>query len=282
VNQGPEGTPRELVAQEGPWPFTTRWTFRHADGSVRVHASRTHRKGLVAAPGHARRQWWHCLWRPNDLNWWIGVVFALGSLLFALGSLLSLAPVLLKALSLDAAIINPIFFAGSIPFTTAAYLQLFQAANAGEPGMPRLSGHRVWLGWRPRSVGWLSCALQFVGTLLFNANTLDALLPGLDWLQQDLDIWVPDAAGSMLFLASGYLAFIETGHGYWTWEPRELSWWITAANLFGCVAFMISAVFALVLPQPHALHATMISVAFTLLGALGFLVGSLLLLPEAD
>ena len=37
-----------------------------------------------------------------------------------------------KIWSLDAAQINAIFFAGSIPFTTAGYLQLYQAANADE------------------------------------------------------------------------------------------------------------------------------------------------------
>jgi hypothetical protein len=83
-----------------------------------------------------------------------------------------------------------------------------------------------------------------LGTLLFNANTFDAMLPGLGWLQQDLAVWIPDFVGSILFLASGYLAFGETCHTYWAWKPQSLSWWITFTNLFGCVAFMISAFFA--------------------------------------
>jgi hypothetical protein len=62
---------------------------------------------------------------PRRLNWWIGVVFALGSTLFALGGVLSLAPDLARTWSLDSVTINAIFFAGSIPFTSAAYLQLF-------------------------------------------------------------------------------------------------------------------------------------------------------------
>jgi len=44
---------------------------------------------------------------------------------------------------------------------------------------------------------------------------------------------------------------------------------------------MVSAVFAIALPGgPHSEAAT-ISVLFTLLGAVGFLFGSLLMLPEA-
>jgi hypothetical protein len=219
---------------------------------------------------------------PWQLNWWIGVVFALGSTLFAVGSVLTLAPDLARTWSLDSVTINAIFFAGSIPFTTAAYLQLFQAANATDfanhdkPASPR----RTWFGWRPRDVGWLSSALQFAGTLLFNVSTFDAMLPGLNWLQQDRAVWLPDFLGSILFLVSGYLAFIETCHAHWAWNPRSLSWWITFANLLGCVAFMISAVFAFVPPQPPELDAAGISVTFTLLGAIGFLVGSMLMVPE--
>ena len=61
-------------------------------------------------------------------------IFAVGSLLFAVASVLSLWPQLAAMCSLNSTAINAIFFAGSIPFTTAGYLQLFQAANAGEFG----------------------------------------------------------------------------------------------------------------------------------------------------
>ena len=139
---------------------------------------------------------------------------------------------------------------GSIPFTIAAYLQLFQAANAGEfqPGATPLPSRFTLLGWRPHDIGWLSCALQFIGTILFNFNTFDAMLPSLNWFQQDVLIWAPNMIGSILFLASGYLAFIETCHGHWAWKPASISWWVVLINLLGCVGFMISAMLAIVLP----------------------------------
>jgi hypothetical protein len=136
-------------------------------------------------------------------------------------------------------------------------------------------------GWRPQDIGWLSSALQFVGTILFNINTLDAMLPSLDWLQQDLEIWAPDFIGSILFLASGYLAFIETSHAHWAWKPKSISWWVVFINLLGCVAFMISAVLAVVLPGATITSMVTLSIVFTLIGAIGFLVGSLLMLPES-
>ncbi|MDJ0573594.1 MAG: hypothetical protein QNJ65_00325 [Xenococcaceae cyanobacterium MO_234.B1] len=119
-----------------------------------------------------------------------------------------------------------------------------------------------------------------MGTVLFNVNTFDAMLPNLGWLQQDLLIWTPNVFGSILFLISGYLAFIETCHLHWAWKPASISWWVTFVNLLGCVGFMLSAVFAFVPPRVPSFDAVTISVTFTLIGAIGFLIGSLLMLPE--
>jgi len=266
--------------------FVTKRIYRLPDGSKIVWQSRHHRKGLQTPKSRQlktvetvlRRS----LWMPRQLNWWIGAIFAIGSLLFMLGSIFSLSPALAQLASLNTTTVNSIFFAGSIPFTTAAYLQLFQAANAGEfsPERPQKPRRIVWFGWCPRDIGWLSCALQFPGTVLFNFNTFDTMLPNLNWLQQDFAVWTPDFVGSILFLASGYLAFMETCHRYWAWKPRSLSWWVTFANLLGCIGFMISAFFSFVPPGTPDADAVMLSLVFTLLGALGFFVGSLLMWPE--
>jgi hypothetical protein len=288
---------RELICLEtaGPGGFVT-WKFYQSSGGVAlVWSSRHHRKGLApparTASDHCAEveaiasTTLSCLWMPRRLNWWIGIVFAVGSLLFALGSVLCLWPALAADGSLDSEAINAIFFAGSIPFTLAAYLQLFQAANT--PEFPRestpASGRKLLIGWRPHDIGWLSAALQFVGTLLFNLNTFDAMIPSLTWFQQDLTIWVPNVIGSILFLVSGYLAFIETCHAWWRWELAQVSWWVTFINLLGCAGFMSSAVFAFVLPQPisiFGLDAVTLSIAFTLQGAVCFFLGAGLLLPE--
>ena len=270
----------------GPRPFTTRRVFQRPDGSLAEWHSRHHRKGLIlqeAARAEAiSRILLRCLWMPWKLNWWIGVVFALGSLLFAAASLLSLDPVLAARLSLETVSINAIYFAGSIPFTMAAYLQLFQAANV-TPFLisnAEASGRMRIFGWKPGDAGWLSCALQFVGTILFNFNTFDAMIPSLSWFEEDLVVWAPNIIGSILFLASGYLAFIEACHAYWGWQPRSISWWVVFINLLGCVGFLVSALFSISLPGPSDTTMLTQAVAFTLQGAVCFLVGSLLMLPE--
>jgi len=274
------------VEATGPGPFITRRIYRLRDRRRRIWQSREHRKKLARAEAIKLLSFgtlvFRCLWNPRQLNWWIGVIFALGATLFLVGSVLFLTPALARDWSLDTSSINAIFFAGSIPFTIAAYLQLFQAANAddftAEGGTP--TGETVFFGWQPMNIGWLSCALLFAGTLLFNLNTFDAMLPNLNWLQEDLVIWAPNFLGSVLFLASGHLAFAEAGNSFLSWHPDGISWWVTFVNLFGCLAFMISAFFGFVPPSPFAFDAASISVLFTAIGAVGFLAGSLLMLPE--
>jgi hypothetical protein len=268
-----EGTITGSAREEsGPWPFITRRLLQLENGSEELWRSRHHRKGLPLAWQQDLKSW-QWLWMPGELNWWIGTVFAVGSLLFAAGSILWL---FLQA-HVSESVINAVFFTGSIPFTTAAYLQLYQAANAGRS----TSQSRIWVGWKPRNIGWLSCILQFAGTLLFNVNTFDAMLPNLKWWRQDLLIWVPDVVGSILFFISGYLAYAETCHAHWGWKPHSLSWWITFVNLVGCAAFLISAGFAFVPQHQFQFNAAQLATLFTLIGALGFFTGSVLMLPES-
>ena len=262
------------IAAAGAWPFVSRRVYKLAGEVESIWTSRQHRKSLGRRRAASSLATW--VFNPQSLNWWIGCIFAIGSSLFAAGSLLTLVPQLAKASGLEANI-NAIFFAGSIPFTTAAWLQLFQAANAGRS--PNQS--RKLFGWRPHDVGWLSCALQFAGTILFNFNTFDGMIPGLNWFQSDLAVWTPNILGSLLFFASGYLAWIETCHAHWSFQPREIAWWIVAINLLGCISFLLSAFWGISLPTTPEDWPT-ISVAFTLAGAICFLIGALLMLPEAE
>ena len=273
---GAVGCAFKEVEAHGPWPFVTRRIYRGVDGVLQVWHARHHRKGLASQKVGAT------LWQPRQMNWWIGLIFMLGASCFAAASLLSLLPSLATGLQLSGQTVNSIFFIGSIPFTTAAYLQLYQAANAPVYSeLPDAQRKRVVFGWKPRDIGWISCVLQFAGTILFNINTFDGLLPGLNWAQTNVLVWVPNFVGSVLFLSSGYLAFIETCHKYWAFRPKEISWWVTSVNLIGCIAFMISACFAFEPKVPAATDiALAVSLVFTLIGAIGFFVGSLLMWPE--
>ncbi|BCP56072.1 hypothetical protein K32_46890 [Kaistia sp. 32K] len=265
----------------GPWPFITFRSYSLA-GRHFTWLSRQHRKGLAReARGleHAAVPFW----QTEAYNWYTGAFFAVGSFLFMLGSFLSILPA--EIASASTRTINIVFFLGSVPFTIAGYLQHFQTANAApfsvDPTAATPPARVSLIGWRPGSVDWLSSFSQFVGTVAFNFNTFDALVASPDWVRQDFEIWVPGMIGSILFLVSGYLAFIETSSGYWSWKPRELAWQIVFVNLLGCVAFMIASTLAFVPAGGEAWWIPDLANIGLLLGGLGFLIGALLMTRES-
>lgn len=266
-----------LVRTAGAWSFITLRVERRSDGSLDVRESRRHRKGL--APGGGRLAW-HGLCSPRQLNLWIGLGFAIGSVLFFVPAILTASPDLARRMSADGEVIAHLYFAGSVWFTAAAFLQLHQSAISGSFADPSADRHPL-RGSHPAEAGWLASALQFAGTLLFNVSTFDAMTPGMGWQQTDRLVWVPDLLGSVLFLVSGYVAFVETCHAHWASRPTNLGWWICAVNLVGCIAFMMPGLFGYA-PRPGAaLDPAAPSLACTAAGALGFLVGGLLLFPES-
>lgn len=174
--------------------------------------------------------------------------------LFAVGSLLFLVPGV-AALWTSAEWVFWGFAFGAAFFTTAAALQLGSA--------------------RAR-LDVLAAAIQLPGTILFNVNTLDALNRALDPTQQDVRVWTPDMIGGACFLVSSAVACHAVG---WGWRPRDRDWQIAAANLLGAAFFGVSAIAAYVRPDDAPVSGGLANAA-TAVGALGFLVGALLLLPR--
>ncbi|QQM31754.1 hypothetical protein JET14_06195 [Martelella lutilitoris] len=269
-------THAEEHLQAGAWPFVTlRRETR--DGRRLLWRARDHRKGLFRhrrALEHVRAP----AWQTARYNWIMGLVFVIGASLFMAGSAMALYPKLVSGL--PGWTTNVTFFIGSIPFTTAAYLQLFQAANADQTAAG--SGVRPQLfGWSPESPGWLSAATQFVGTVAFNFNTFDAINAPKGWVAQNLAIWTPGMIGSVLFLVSAYLAYIEVGHAHFSKPRRELGWWIAAINLVGCIAFMIASTLAYVPRHGVSVGLMDVSNANLWFGAFCFALAAALSMREA-
>ena len=120
-----------------------------------------------------------------------------------------------------------------------------------------------------------------MGTIFFNVTTFMALDETLSVQEEDVRVWAPDALGSVCFLVSGYLAYVEVSGGYLRPHRRTLAWWIAAINLLGCIAFGISAVAAYWVPAEGSVLDLAAANAFTAFGGLCFLVGAVLLLPES-
>ena len=76
-------------------------------------------------------------------------------------------------------------------------------------------------------------------------------------------------------------AHLETCHAYWAWRPKRLDWWIVFVNLLGCVFFMTAGLLAYV---PKGAEPAWIGAAANVhlaLGALGFLIGAVLMMVES-
>ena len=249
-------------------PFVTFVEHERPDGVVARWESRRHRKHPPGAPA-AGSTWW----APTARGWWIAVLFAVGSLLFVLGAVPGYASGV--GTRWDAAT----FFAGSLFFTSAGYLAYREAVDAG-PQAPAAAQRRRFFVFQPRRIDWWATALQFAGTLYFNVSTGNALRVDLTATAANQHVWRPDAVGSACFLAASLLAWVEVCHGWTAWRPRSWSWWITLANLIGSIAFGVSAIAGYISPATGQVHNAERSNLGTLVGALCFLAGALLLLPE--
>jgi hypothetical protein len=87
-----------------------------------------------------------------------------------------------------AGLANLLCFIGSWFFTPAGWMQLV------------LSGSAL-------RIGWVSAAVQFAGTILFNISTGASLWAHAVKPERRL-VWAPDATGSLAFLISGMLGVV--------------------------------------------------------------------------
>ena len=248
-------------------PLVTYIEHVRPDGVVARWESRDHRKHLQGGPA-VGSTWW----APRARDWWIAVLFAVGSLLFALGAV----PGYTSAVGARWDAVT--FFIGSLFFTAAGFLTYREAVEAGP--QPLHGARRRFFVIHPRRIGWWASAVQLVGTVFFNLSTGNALRVDLSAQAAHQHVWRPDAVGSVCFLVASALAWFEVCHGWAAWRPRSWSWWNTLVNLIGSVAFGVSAVAGYINPATGQLNNAERSNLGTFIGALCFFAGALLLLPE--
>jgi hypothetical protein len=69
-------------------------------------------------------------------------------------------------------------------------------------------------------------------------------------------------------------------HRWFAWRPHDVSWLIVAVNVGGSIAFLISSFAAYVNKETGEIANLPVANLGTFLGAVGFFVGALLLVPE--
>ena len=172
-------------------------------------------------------------------------------------------------------------FVGSIFFTTAAYISFAEVGGTPQV-LGRGSRRAVRLfPFQPHRIDWWATGIQLLGTLLFNVSTFGAMVSDLDSRQAEDLVWWPDVGGSICFLVASYLAWAEVCHSAGRLLFKDVSWWIVVINLAGSIMFGLSAVGArVVLSTGDDRNADLVNVG-TFWGAIAFLLGAILLIPEA-
>ena len=192
--------------------------------------------------------------------------FATGATCFALGSV----PFYFETVAGEVVAVT--FFVGSLFFTTAAYIQYYLAINAGE-------GERHFVRLNGLTPDMYASGIQLVGTLFFNISTLAAVSRHRSTEQANVLIWIPDVFGSTAFLLSSLIAvwFIASSVNI---EASPRTWSAALVNLFGSIAFGVSALAAIIVPTTgEVLNIRMVNLA-TFTGAALFFVGAILSLPR--
>jgi hypothetical protein len=154
---------------------------------------------------------------------------------------------------------NVLCFVGSWFFTSAAWMQLVRSGPEG-------------------SAEWLSAAVQFGGTVLFNVSTCAAVWAHAVFAERRL-MWAPDATGSFAFLVSAVFGIIAVNAAVGWWAPSARDWQAQWVNMIGCLAFAVSAVGAFVFKSGTTADEALANLG-TFVGALCFLAAALMVLPR--
>lgn len=251
-------------------PFITRATLKNPENKLIYWESREARKHHFSLDKSLGSTWW----APGAIGWWIGILFAIGSVFFALGSFPpyhSMVGNFYNGLT---------FFIGSLFFTSAAFLQYLETINSPhQPPGQKLKEKFHLISLEPRRIDWWSSIVQFIGTLFFNMNTLESMR-SLSTTQINHLVWYPDIFGSICFLIASGLVWMEVGHSLLSWNPHSISWRIALLNILGSIAFGVSAVSAYVIPATGLLKNEFLVATGTFIGAVCFFIAAILLLPE--
>src|SRR5271166_2120606 len=164
------------------------------------------------------------------------------AVLFAIGSLLfALGAVPGYASAVGASWDAVTFFTGSLFFTAAGFLSYRETVDAG-PQPPGTARRRFFV-YQPDRIDWWATAVQLAGTVFFNVSTGVAMVSDLSAPAAHRHVWRPDAFGSVCFLVASALAcYISASTG--------------------------------------KIHNAELTNLGTFIGALCFLAGAILLMPE--
>jgi hypothetical protein len=199
----------------------------------------------------------------------MSTLFAVGSFLFALGSFPPYSQLA------DGRVVGITFVVGGLFFTAGGYSGFLQVINDGRQTEGRLT---LW-AWSPRTKLWSAAFIQLIGTLLFNADTIDAMIETFTVDESNRLVWGPDFFGSIAFLVASHLYWVNCCGRLWRMETDNSGWWASLLSYIGSILFMASALASFTLETTgESINIAVVNSA-TFFGAICFLVGSYLGFP---
>ncbi len=126
---------------------------------------------------------------------------------------------------------------------------------------------------------WLSAAIQFAGTILFNISTGAAVWAHATGVRRHY-VWAPDAMGSIAFLVSAALGVAAATIAIGLIALGSRDWQAEWINMIGSIAFGVSAIGAFFVRRTGITEDALVANLGTFLGALCFLGAALLVLPR--
>jgi hypothetical protein len=199
------------------------------------------------------------------------MLFMVGSFIFALGSFPPYSQFV------DGRVVGITFVVGGVFFTAGGYSGFLQAINDSTPGGERL---KLW-AWSPRTKLWWAAFIQLIGTLFFNANTIDSMFQTFTVEETNRLVWGPDLVGCIAFLVASHLYWVSQDGRFWHSKPDDPDWWSSLLDYIGSIFFMASALASFTLETTgETINITIVN-SGTFIGAVCFFVGAYLLLPPA-
>ena len=213
-------------------------------------------------------------WAPGRADWQVAALFSIGATCFALGALPGYAS--LVGLTAD----DATYAIGSVFFTLAALLQFLISIGVVRADERPRSGAHWRTGAHPRSArvvvghGAVRRHDPVQRQHLLRAEHPAQLRAG------GPTVWAPDVFGSIVFLVASALAYAGVRRPWLRWRPRDLDWSVTTLNMVGSIAFGISAFAAKAVGPTGDLRNVALMNLGTFVGALCFLAGAVLLIPD--
>ncbi|GJQ09339.1 hypothetical protein GpartN1_g1130.t1 [Galdieria partita] len=265
--------------------------------------SRAHRKQLymrhVGYFKDYKFQWKYWLRKLKKISVWVGILFTIGSAIFVTSTALEYSMAIYQSYVLFQIFIGWPFFGGAMFYLVGAYANFLEVINApdvhpieGDIESLRRAAERYrrrhkykWFGWYPYRIDYLASLIQLIGAALYsincfvgNGNTAFTL----NFWETEFLYWLPDTLGSICFVVSEYMFYVEYSHGWWCWNPKDVSFWAVFLNVWGAVGFLLDGGFgfgsyAFPADSVYAYIATDLSL---LIGCICFLIGSFLLIVE--